>query len=292
MTDGGAGVAEAEPDLTSGGDGVTSGSRRFAWRDPRALTAMAFVAFGLVYMIVNATTLIDQRQALGQPIAAWRAWLLEATSFLGWLIVLPVILWTTQRLALRRLWLLIAAHVAACIAMSFLHSVIMFVLRAVTFAIAGDRYSPPGSIAGTLVFEFRKDIITYASIVLAFHIARRLTAETPMATGVRGTTDTLIEVRDGNRTLWIKPEEIDWVSAAGNYVELHGTFGTLLARRKLSDVETELASHGFARVHRSRLVRQASIASIETRQSGDFEMLLRSGEVISGSRRFRANLRK
>jgi DNA-binding LytR/AlgR family response regulator len=272
---------------------VTSGSRRIAWRDPRGLTTMAFVAFGLVYMMVNATTLIDQRQALGQPIATWRAWLLEATSFLAWLIVLPAILWTTQRLlALRRLSLVVAAHVAACIAMSLLHSLIMFVLRAVTFAIAGDRYSPAGSIAGTLVFEFRKDIITFVSIVLVFHIARRLMAETPQATSDHGTTDTLIEVRDGNRTLWIKPEEIDWVSAAGNYVELHGTCGTLLARRKLSDVETELASHGFVRVHRSRLVRQASIASIETRQSGDFDMLLRSGEAISGSRRFRANLRK
>ncbi|MBA4040737.1 MAG: hypothetical protein C0456_18665, partial [Hyphomonas sp.] len=48
--------------------------------------------------------------------------------------------------------------------------------------------------------------------------------------------------------------------------------------------------HGFVRVHRSYLVRRAAIATTETRQSGDFDITLRSGAVISGSRRFRQNL--
>lgn len=82
----------------------------------------------------------------------------------------------------------------------------------------------------------------------------------------------------------------DPLSAAGNYVELHGSFGTELARRTMADLEAELAPQGFVRVHRSRLVRRAAIATIVTRQSGDFDITLRSGTVISGSRRFRENL--
>jgi DNA-binding LytR/AlgR family response regulator len=58
----------------------------------------------------------------------------------------------------------------------------------------------------------------------------------------------------------------------------------------MADIEAELAPCGFVRVHRSRLVRRAAIASTETRQSGDFDIILRSGAVLSGSRRFRRNL--
>ena len=89
--------------------------------------------------------------------------------------------------------------------------------------------------------------------------------------------DRLIEVRDGSRLVMLRPDEIDWVSAAGNYVELHGSFGSELARRTMADIEATLAPHGFVRVHRSRLVRRAAIAAIETRQSGDFDMMMRSG---------------
>ncbi len=64
-----------------------------------------------------------------------------------------------------------------------------------------------------------------------------------------------------------------------------------LARRTTAELETELGPHGFARFHRSQLVRRAAIASSETSQSGDFAMTLRSGMVVQGSRRFRQNLK-
>lgn len=254
---------------------------------------MAFVAFGLVYMIVNATTLIDQRQALGQPIQAWRAWLLEFTSFLAWLLLLPAILWLARSLlALRQAWHALVFHAAGCVAASLLHTLIMYLLRTASFAFAGEQYAPSGTTSDFLLFEFRKDIITYASIVIVFLIARRLVAASSELAEGSSADAALIEVRDGSRTLWLRPDEIDWISAAGNYVELHGAFGTQLARRTMSEMEAELAPLGFARVHRSRLVRQGSIASIETRQSGDFDIVLRNGDSISGSRRFRANLQR
>lgn len=291
VTDGGPGVMEAGGELTSGGEKVVSGVAKSLWRDPRALTSIVFLAFGFVYMIVNATSLIDQRQLLGQPIEEWRAWLLEITSFLAWIILLPVVLWAAGRLlSLSRPLFIAAGHVVACIAISLAHTAIMLILRLASFAFAGESYASSAPVTGILVFEFRKDIITYASIVLLFLIARRLVASRESVTGNHQESETLVEVRAGSRIFWLKPEEIDWVSAAGNYIELHGSFGTELARRTLSDIEEELEPHGFARVHRSRLVRKSSIASVETRQSGDFDITFRSGQKISGSRRFRANL--
>ncbi len=275
----------------SGGTGVTSGGGRQGWRDPRAVAALAFAAFGLVYMIVNATSLIDQRKGLGQPIEPWRAWLLEGTSFASWLILLPVILWGANRIGRRgRPMLLVAVHAALCLAVSLAHTAIMFALRVVSFDLAGAQYGASAPLADLLIFELRKDVITYVAIVLAFHVARHMLAQ-PAAGAVTGAqTGELIEVREGSRTVWLRPDEIDLVVAAGNYVELHGVFGTKLVRRTMAEIEALTAPLGFVRVHRSRLVRKASIAAIETRQSGDFEIALRSGLSVSGSRRFRANL--
>lgn len=65
---------------------------------------MAYSVFGLLYMAVNAASLIDDRRALGQPIAAWQAWVLEGTSFAAWLALLPAVLVLAVRLAALPLW--------------------------------------------------------------------------------------------------------------------------------------------------------------------------------------------
>ena len=80
--------------VTSGGDRGLSGEpgNVSRLRDPRAITALAFAGFGLLYMVVNSASPIDQRRALGRPIAQWQAWVLEGTSFTAWLALLPVVL--------------------------------------------------------------------------------------------------------------------------------------------------------------------------------------------------------
>lgn len=277
--------------MTSGGDSGTDGSiGRAARRDPRAITALAFVVFGLLYMIVNAASLIDQRQALDRPIAAWQAWVLEGTSFIAWLALLPLVLMLASRLSTRPVWQMVVGHVAGCLAVSIAHTALMQTLRSAAFGLAGLDYAPSEPWVDRLLFELRKDVITYLSIIAVFLIARRLVA-VPATARPTDTGPALLELRDGSRTVMLRPDEIDWVSAAGNYVEVHGGSGTMLTRRTMSELETELGPHGFVRVHRSRLVRRAAIASTETSQSGDFAMTLRSGVVVQGSRRFRQNLK-
>ncbi len=278
--------------MTSGGDQGLSGKQGnlTLLRDPRAITALVFAGFGLLYMVVNSASLIDQRRALGQPIAPWQAWVLEGTSFAAWLALLPVILVIATRLASRPLPLTALGHAAGCIAMSLAHTALTAGLRIAAYALAGEDYAPTEDWSDRLLFEARKDVITYVSILAVFLLARQLVAR-PIATPTPPIEDSaLIEVRDGSRVVMLRPMEIDWVSSAGNYVELHGSFGCQLARRTMADLEVELTPHGFVRVHRSYLVRRAAIAATETRQSGDFDITLRSGAVVGGSRRFRQNL--
>jgi hypothetical protein len=279
--------------VTKGGDQGTSGARGQAsrLRDPRWIAALAFVPFGLLYMAVNAASLIDQRRALGLPIAAWEAWTLEGTSLAAWLLLLPLVLGLAVCLLPRPPWQAVLGHLAGFIAVSCTHTVLMAALRGIAFGLAGQDYAPAEPWSDRLLFEARKDAITYVSILVVFLLARRLvTSPSAPASPLPSEAAATIEVRDGSRVVMLRASEIDWVGAAGNYVELHGAFGSELARRTMANIEQELTPHGFVRIHRSRLVRREAIEATRTRQSGDFDITLRSGTVIAGSRRYRRNL--
>jgi hypothetical protein len=260
-------------------------------RDPRAIATLAFLPFGLLYMAVNAASMIDQRRALGRPIDAWQAWSLEGTSLIAWLALLPMVLGLAIRLLPRPLWQVVLGHAAGFVAVSCAHTLLMGAMRVAAYALAGQEYAPTEPWSDRFLFEARKDMITYASILAVFLLARRLIALPTLSSPPSSELPITIEVRDGSRIVMLRPEEIDWVSAAGNYVELHGAFGSELARRTMADIEDVLAPHGFIRIHRSRLVRRGAIKAFETRQSGDFDITLRSGAVIAGSRRFRKSLK-
>jgi two-component system LytT family response regulator len=69
---------------------------------------------------------------------------------------------------------------------------------------------------------------------------------------VRETPSILVKKRE--RILVLRPEEIDFVEAYGDYVRLRVGQETHLLRGTLSDMERKLKPEGFVRIHRSRLV--------------------------------------
>jgi hypothetical protein len=255
------------------------------------LAFLVFAAFGLAYMVVNANSVIDERNMLGQPLDVWRPWVWEATSYLAWLTLAPFVIWLAARAPrLTQLGLLLGFHVVCALAVSLAHSGLLYVLRATVYLAVGETYQFAQPLIGSLIYELRKDATTYASIVIVWHLLTHFMARATSLPRSEPTEAARFEIRDGSRIRWIRIAEIDWIGAAGNYIELHGRFGTELVRRTLSDVEAELAGHGFVRIHRSRLVRTEVVSAIETRQSGDFDVALASGEKLTGSRRFRSRL--
>ncbi len=275
--------------LASGGESRTSGGRRSLSRRPAALAFLIFVVGAVAYLLVNVASVIDEHRRLGQPLEAWRPWIWEGTSFIAWLILAPLVLWVAQRLEqVGKLTLRLALHLLALLGASLAHTGAIILLRYAAYAVASDTYRLSWSLGDMVLYELRKDALTYAFLVGAFYVARRLDPAAPEPIAAAG--DRLVEVRDGARTAWLRPTEIDWLAAAGNYVELHGECGNMLSRKTLREMEEELAPAGFIRIHRSRLVRRDAIAHISTRQSGDFDLVLRSGEAISGSRRYRSAL--
>ena len=83
----------------------------------------------------------------------------------------------------------------------------------------------------------------------------------------------------------LAPEQIDWVAAAGNYVELHAGRRAVLWRAPLSAVEAALAPHGFVRIHRSRLVSRRAVARVRAT-----DVVLHGGASLKTGARYRAGL--
>ena len=81
------------------------------------------------------------------------------------------------------------------------------------------------------------------------------------------------------------PSQIEWVRAAGNYVELHGGGTTILHRAPISAVERALSGQGFVRIHRSVLVNRSAICRIA---AGDVR--LHCGQSLPIGNRYRSGL--
>ena len=99
-----------------------------------------------------------------------------------------------------------------------------------------------------------------------------------------------ILIRDRARAYFIPVDSIDRLSAAGNYVEIHAAGKVHLTREPLGGLAAQLDAGEFIRVHRSHVVRLGSIAELQPMFHGDYELILRNGERLALSRRYKALL--
>jgi len=86
-----------------------------------------------------------------------------------------------------------------------------------------------------------------------------------------------ILIKSPDRILFLKPEEIDHVEAAGNYVVLHAGKERHVVRETTAAMETRLAPAGFMRINRSIIVNLARIREVQPLGPGQYSVLLKTG---------------
>jgi len=269
---------------TSGGwRGMNGAQRRLA-----LLLGAGFLAILVVIMIANATSMVSDFAAAHIAVTPAHIWLFEVTSILAWLSVAPAIWWLVARLrrADLRWWAVTLIVVAATVPVSLWHIGLMVALRTLVYALQGQHYTFTVGGANPILYEYRKDVGTYAQFAAIALVAQWLLARAATPESAPRRT---IEVNDGAVKHNVPLDEIESVSAAGNYVEIGWALRTLLHRATLASVEQELGD-SFVRIHRGRLVRRDAVRRIETDRSGDFTVELASGAAVRGSRRYRERL--
>jgi two-component system LytT family response regulator len=97
-------------------------------------------------------------------------------------------------------------------------------------------------------------------------------------------------VKNQGQVLFIDVTDIDWIEAAGYYACLHVGTETHVLRRTLAELERDLGEERFIRIHRSIIVNVERIHGLEVRETGDYDVVLKSKVRLRLSRRFRKRL--
>lgn len=274
---------------TNGGDfGAGGGKRRLA----RWLLAGFLVIF-VVQGYANVGSMVADLARNGVEIPVSRVWIWESTSLIMWLSLLPVIWWGVARIRPPRFawWQVAVLFLIGSVVVSAVHIGGMVALRVAIYAAAfGERYDF-GNWLREVGYEYRKDFATYLLFAAIAALAQWLLQSAGDSRAQPSDPAAVLVIVDGAVSHRIPVGEIDWVVAAGNYVELVWRGRTLLHRATLAAAESDLGTV-FVRIHRSRLVRRDAVRRIATDKSGDFVVTLDSGASLRGSRRFRTNLQQ
>jgi len=84
-------------------------------------------------------------------------------------------------------------------------------------------------------------------------------------------------VRTPERIIFLKPEEVDHVEAAGNYVVLRAGKERHILRETTSAMESRLTPAGFMRISRSVIVNLSRIREVQPLGPGQYSVLLKNG---------------
>lgn len=260
-----------------------------------------FLAIAVVFMLavaaVNASSFATDAARFGLPVHPLQPWLLEYTSIAVILALMPLLaLWERRFPVEPGNWrILVPAHVAGSLVYSGLHVAGMILLRKAVFAVLFERpYDFFDEPLTDLVYEYRKDALTYALALMILTILRAVEELRRDAATARAEARTTgrVTLKSGGRTIMLDAAAVEWARAAGNYVEVRATGRTHLARSSLGALEEQLVEAGadMARVHRSLLVGRRFVAETAPAGDGDLRIILRDGTELRGSRRFRENL--
>jgi two-component system LytT family response regulator len=90
-------------------------------------------------------------------------------------------------------------------------------------------------------------------------------------------------VRNGDRVLVLRPRDIEWIEADGDYVHLHTGPESHMLRSTLTEIEQRLKPEGFVRIHRSRLVNLDRVKEFRAVFQGESIVVLKSGARLNAS---------
>ena len=101
-----------------------------------------------------------------------------------------------------------------------------------------------------------------------------------------------LAVRSGERIVFVRVEDIDWIDVEGDYARLHVGKDRHLLRETLTELERRLPTSRFTRIHRSFIVQSDRIASVQPWFKGDYVIVLRDGTRLQSGRTYRQRVQE
>ncbi|MDJ0655356.1 MAG: LytTR family DNA-binding domain-containing protein [Xanthomonadales bacterium] len=250
--------------------------------------------------LLDADSVVKEYARRGTPIPSWEPYCWELSSAASMLLCVGLIILFNRRFSLDSVrigWHLLA-HLGFTVVISLIHVVGMVLLRELVYRLMGGNYDF-GDWGGELWYEYRKDFVTYLGVLVTIYVYRvvasRLISEaspitdTGDAVGDNGTRTERFLVRKLGKDFLLRSDQIEWIEAAGNYMNLHARGRVFPIRETMAALEQNLNPQNFARVHRSYIVNLDHVVSMRPEDSGDGVIQLADGSEVKLSRRYREN---
>lgn len=274
---------------------------------------------------------MEHNRQPGNMLPLWEPFLWEYTSMLATLMLSPLMFWWFDRhpLRLTQLRALLLAHLFGSLLFSLAHTGLMVGCRELVYGLLGSDYDF-GPWQRELFYEYRKDAWGYLFFLGLYQLLQfvyhRLTGDATLISGddelvpepvagsnvsesmilvepessfsvvaapttVRTNTPQHFLVKKLDREFLVAISDIEWLEACGNYVNLHSKGRIYPLRATLSQTMLQLEIQGFSRIHRSFAVSHRHIDNISYQPSGDGELVLKNGQQLALSRRFKEQFR-
>ncbi len=100
-----------------------------------------------------------------------------------------------------------------------------------------------------------------------------------------------LAVRSGGKTVFVNVEDVDWIEAAENYVELHVGRVSHLLHVTMNTLEKSLDPESFLRIHRSIIINVVRIKDLQSDAHGEYVITLQDGVRLQSGRTYSSRLR-
>lgn len=253
-------------------------AQRVPWRFLLGVTTLLGLASGLrIYFTYNALGVeVSLLDGFGSGLIDWLLWIPLA----------PLAFWLAGRFDTERgnagssLSLHVGAGVAASFAQLTLFAIVSSVVRAWRF---GEAFHV--NLSSPILMKLVPGIAVYWILVLGWWWR----ASRSELNELGDNADPVLEFKAGRGRVRVRAGEIDWVAAAGNYVELHTMGETHLVRETLKGIYARLGARRFQRIHRTTLVRREAIVSVHPAGPKP-AIVVRDGTRLEVGRSFRREL--
>jgi len=262
------------------------------------------VSFLFTYFFMNASLLATsvvmekRRESIELPFSLWEPFIWEYSSALSSLLLFPCIVLVLRKYPFQ--WGNIKKSLAFYLLISALFSLshvgLMVGMREMVYFLVSREYNF-GDVWFELIYEYRKDLWSFIFFVIIikgyqFIITRLQGEANPIAQSeeesekVSPNFDRLLVKKLGKEFI-IKVDDVQWLEASGNYVNLHIAERIYPIRATLTGLIEQLTPRGFSRIHRSHAIRLDMVESITPLPSGDSEVRLTTDKVLTLSRRYK-----
>ncbi len=99
-----------------------------------------------------------------------------------------------------------------------------------------------------------------------------------------------LPLKERGRTIFVPLNEVEFLEAARNYVQVHAGAGQYRVREKLSTFAATLPGNDFVQIHRSVIVNRNRVQELRRAFSGKYTVTLSSGKQVTLSRSHRRQL--